>query len=82
MINEDRSIRLLLPLKKVRFITKDEWNMAKPVSSRLTDLYGLRKHHKPNHSLGPAISVTETVGYDLDNMLTNHYLNFETVSLP
>ena len=68
--NENRLTRTLLRLKKEKFITQSDYNMARPVGSRAARLYGLPKLHKPNHPLRPVMSATKTVGYGLGKLLT------------
>ena len=68
--NENRVTRLLLRLKKERYITQADYNLARPIGSRAARLYGLPKLHKPNHPLRPVMSATKTVGYGLGKMLT------------
>lgn len=70
--NENRLIKILLDLKKERFITEQEYNLARPTGSRPARIYGLPKLHKKeeNYPLRPVMSATKTVSYGLGKMLT------------
>ncbi len=70
--NENRLIRILLYFKKEGFITKDEYNLARPTGSKPALIYGLPKLHKKNQNypLRPVMSATKTVSYGLGKMLT------------
>lgn len=70
--NETNLINMLLLFKKEGFITKEEFNLARPTSSRPARLYGLPNIHKsdkPDYPLRPVVSATKTVGYGLGKML-------------
>jgi hypothetical protein len=69
--NENTLIRILLVFKKEGFITKNEYDLARPTGSRPARIYGLPKLHKKeeNYPLRPVMSATKTVGYGLGKML-------------
>jgi hypothetical protein len=55
------------------FITRNEYDMARPVGSRPARIYGVPKLHKDklDPPLRPVMSATKTVSYGLGKMLKN-----------
>ena len=70
LANEDRLCSLLSRLKKEKFISDQEYNIARPKGTRPARLYGLPKLHKEGVPLRPVMSATKTVGYGLGKVLT------------
>ena len=70
LTTEDRLRRTLIRLKEEKFISEQEYNLARPIGVRPARLYGLPKLHKPGTPLRPVMSATKTVGYGLGKILT------------